>query len=276
MRYLLVCIVFFHFRMAVDAQAPPPAQPTYTQEAEADVTFQFSSPQSLYLQRLLKQYPLHDVVKDAGSDLERAVRVCHWVHERWKHNGINNPKKSDAISILEEAAEGKRFRCVEYSTVLTAALSALDIPARSLGLKTADMETRLSGAGHVVTEAYLRDQKKWIMLDGQWDTVMLLEGKPLHAVELQRALAEKNPQLKIRSLSTVKEKEYLHWIAPYLYYLDTSLDQRFDVKRDPGKLMLVPVGAKNPTVFQRIVPMGKVKYTHSEQAFYTTPTMERK
>ncbi len=249
----------------------PMLKPTYTQELDASLHFQFSDSRADYIQRLIKAYPIVDLVKNAKSDLEKVQSVSQWVHGRWKHDGNNTPKKSDAISILDEAATGKRFRCVEFSIVLKAALTALDIPTRTVGLKTADMETRVSGAGHVVTEAYLRDLGKWILVDGQWDVIPVLNGKPLNAVELQVALEGPRGNLQVISFSETKADKYFAWISPYLYYFDTFLDQRYDVRRTGKVLMLVPVGAKKPMVFQRIVPMMNLQYTNSSLAFYPKP-----
>ncbi|HEV2705472.1 MAG TPA: transglutaminase-like domain-containing protein, partial [Pyrinomonadaceae bacterium] len=175
------------------------------------------------------------------------------------------------ISILEEAKQGKRFRCVEYSAVLAGALNAVGIPARVLGLKTEDVETRESGAGHVVTEAYLADKKKWIMVDGQWDVIPTLKGQPLNAVELQEALAKNAKGLGVESLSGADAKKYFAWVAPYLFYFDTRFDSRIEGATHTRSLMLVPVGAKEPAVFQKKHSLKSMVYTNSLRLFYAPP-----
>ncbi|MBD2756552.1 hypothetical protein [Spirosoma validum] len=138
------------------------------------------------------------------------------------------------------------------------------------------METRQTGAGHVVAEAYLADLKKWVMIDGQWDVTPVLYGKPLNAVELQRALVSKSPNVGVDSFSGVEPSGYFRWILPYLFYFDTKIDGRFG----PGKLVyarhsealiLGPVGAKAPRVFQQVYPIKNDLYTHSLNAFYAPP-----
>ena len=71
-----------------------------------------------YLNKLRTTYKLDELVAGKNGDYEKVQAVCHWVRSRWEHNGNNEPKKNDAISILQEAEQGKRFRCVEYSVVL--------------------------------------------------------------------------------------------------------------------------------------------------------------
>lgn len=233
--------------------------------------FQRSAPTDAYLVALRDTYHLDKLVAGQPTDLARVEAVCAWVHRQWKHARYHQPQHRDPAAILQEAAQGQSFRCVEYGIVLEGALAAVGIPARIVGLQTADVETRKVGAGHVLTEAWLADQHKWALADGQWDVVPLLQGVPLNAVELQHALAEHTPGLQVASTAGTSTKKYARWIRPYLFYFDISFDSRIGVKSAPGQLMLVPVGAKNPTVFQRHDPIENTTYTHSLSSFYAAP-----
>ena len=72
------------------------------------------------------------------------------------------------------------------------------------------------------------------------------------------------------------EKEYLAWVARYLYYFDFNLDQRFynaeteeeRISGTKGKIMLVPKGAKKPKVFQRKHPIKNCLYISNPKTFY--------
>ncbi|HEY0356101.1 MAG TPA: transglutaminase-like domain-containing protein [Flavisolibacter sp.] len=232
-----------------------------------------------YLDLLRVKYPFQHLIMDARSDSEKAFKILNWVHKQWKHDGNNEPKKNDAISILDEAREGKNFRCVEYGIVATACLNAVGLKARVLGLMTKDVETTQSGAGHVLLEVYLNDLKKWVLLDGQWDAVPLLNNIPLNAVEFQKAIVENYDDLIIRSSSGISKRHYVDWIYPYLYYftipLDNSEKPGSEVKKKEGKthLMLVPLGAVKPSVFQIIHKIDYCLYTHSLSDFYAPPGM---
>ncbi|RAK69391.1 transglutaminase domain-containing protein [Hymenobacter edaphi] len=236
-----------------------------------------TGPGNAYLAQLREQYHLDAVVQGAADDTERALRLLHWVHQRWRHDGSNEPAKKDAISILEEAQTGKQFRCVEYGIVATACLNAYGLKSRVLGLKTRDVETTESGAGHVLLETWLPDRQKWAMLDGQWDVMPVLRGTPLNAVEFQQAIARNYQDLEIRSLSGASKMGYVGWIAPYLYYMDVKFDNRegLGLERarvgDKVSLMLVPAGAKEPTIFQVKNPINYCLYTRSLAAFYAKP-----
>ena len=275
---VICCGVFLTAGAAPPSSATAPVDSAaaralrFTDDVETH-PFRFSVPGEPYLAKLRTQYQLDEVIAGTASDYEKVRAVSRWVRSRWRHNGRNQPRRSDPISILEEAEEGKRFRCVEYSIVGSAALSALKIPARVLALKTADVETRESGAGHVVIEAFVAEFDRWIMIDGQWDVIPVLNGKPLNAVELQRALAERAAGLGVESFSDIDPNGYFAWVEKYLFYFDVRFDQRLGHKREPGGLMLVPLGAKEPKTFQRTSPISGMTYTHSVRAFYAPPPL---
>jgi len=230
-----------------------------------------------YLNLLRSKYPIDSLAQSAKSDTERALKILNWVHNRWAHNGNNVPRKSDAISILEEVKEGKNFRCVEYGIVATACLNAVSLKARTLALKTKDVETRPYGAGHVLLEVFLNDINKWVLLDGQWDVMPALNGVPLNAVEFQKAISDRFEDLEIKSLSSVSKRQYCKWVYPYLYYFDIAFDNRegqladFKLVNGKRKLMLVPLMAKEPSIFQKTGKIQNCLYTNSYNDFYSKP-----
>lgn len=138
-------------------------------QLQAKVSYKFTYEQNeniVFLNTLRCRYQLDEVVNGAANDTEKALRMVKWVHKQWSHNGSNEPKRSDALSILKEVKDGKNFRCVEYGTLATSCLNAVGLPARLMGFKTKDLETTATGAGHVLLEIFLPDLQKWVMLDG--------------------------------------------------------------------------------------------------------------
>lgn len=227
-----------------------------------------------FLEKLLTEYKLNELIKDCKTDTEKTLKILSWVNKQWKHNGNNEPSKADALTILAEAKQGKNFRCVEYGIVVTSCLKAIGLEARTLGLKTEDVETRESGAGHVVSEVYLKDLKKWAMIDGQWNAMPSLNGIPLNVVEFRNAIADNYLNLKIHNHQGMSQMFYIDWIYPYLFYIDTTLSDNL-VKDKPsfsidGKtsVMLVPSGAKNPKTFQIKYPLNYCLYTNNLKDFY--------
>jgi len=255
--------------------------------------------QESYFMQLRELCDLDKLVVDCKNDIEKILVVCNWVHHLWEHDSDNVPSASDPLSIVQEVMTNKKqFRCVEYSIVLAGCLNALGICSRVLGLKTSDVETREYGAGHRIVEAYIPSLSKWIMIDPQANVLPVSNGIPLHAVELQDALVGKGIQSyfgwqRVQLWSIDKEicdiksdkhvyhavsskyfKEYINFIGQYLYYFDTVLDNsnfEVGVSNDASKVMLVPLGAKFPTVFQGKYPINNMHYTHSVACFYPDP-----
>jgi len=253
--------------------------------------FKYEDFNSAYLQELRTRFNLESLVVDCETEQEKVLAVMNWVHHLWQHNGNNEPVKSDPISILDEVITNKKhFRCVEYATVLTGCLNALGLRARVLSLMTADVETREYVAGHVVTEVYLPSCSKWVLADAQFNLMPVLDGMPLNALELQQALVNQTSALELASCDpdltsgeytpaeiAVYKQDFIDFIGEYLYFFRTRFDQQYtqDVTwaagRNLSSLVLVPVGAKAPEVFQIKYPFTNLTSTNSSACFYQKP-----
>jgi hypothetical protein len=224
---------------------------------------------------------LENLVAEDNTDFEKIKSVLDWTSKQWAHNGSNTPTKQDALTILKEAHEGKQFRCVEYGIVATTALNSIGIPARTIGLKTRDVEKVRRGAGHVVTEVYSGELNKWIFIDPQFNIIPTLNGNPLNGVEFQKEIYNKNINLKLINkegeLKKVDSENYINWVGKYLFYFDMLFDQQTldsgNFRRINGmtKITLVPLGHKEPRVFQRRYKIDYSHYTHSLNDFYRKP-----
>lgn len=118
------------------------------------------------------------------SARDTAEHLLHWVTSRWRHNGLNHDDSGDANHVLDRVEAGERFACLEYGVVLTQALNAVRIPARRISLYRADYHAGMGGA-HAVTEAWIDDLGKWVLLDGQNGAVWRdADGTPLGVLEL--------------------------------------------------------------------------------------------
>lgn len=232
------------------------------------------------LTTLRSHYRLDCVYHAGGGELDRVLRLLDWTHNRWKHSGSNTPSESKTLVILQEAAGGKRFRCVEYGLVLKSVLAACGFNARTLGLKTKDVAVTRVGAGHVASEVWSNEYQKWVMLDAQFNLLAIKNNEPLNAVELQNAIYFNEDFSLIDARGEVSKKRrahYLRFISHYLFFFDTKFDQREVTYKELMKidskavLMLVPMGATAPKYFQRNVAMDYLRYTHSIREFYQKP-----
>lgn len=289
-------ITFFAFTILLSGCAPFLRLINYSPSAKVvDVTFTYDinpnyrfaysdTTGNEYLRKLRVNYGLDTLTQSANNQFEKVLLILNWTRQQWNHSASNQPEKFDAISILEEAMAGKNFRCVEYGIVGSAALNSIGLPARVIGLKTRDVEKIKYGAGHVAAEVFLPELKKWVFLDGQFNAIPMLKDVPLNSVELKQALLTNKCELKIVSLNGVandSEKEtYLNFVTKHLFYFDVNFDNRIGETdsrlkiNDKNKLMLVPLKAKNPAVFQKKYPINYCEYTNSIADFYKTPVLK--
>lgn len=256
---------------------------SYSQEPQNPLfVFQYSdTTANEFLKELRSSYRIDKLVAEYNTEFEKIKSILDWTNSRWSHNGSNSPSKSDALTILKEAKEGKQFRCVEYGIVAAAAMNSIGIPARTLGLKSRDVEKVRRGAGHVVTEAYSKELGKWIFMDPQMNIIPVINGVPLNGVEFQREIYNKNPELKLINkqgeLNSEDKRNYIKWIGKYLFYFDVLFDQKtldsdkFKSINGMTKVTLVPVGYKEPKVFQRRYKINYSFYTNSLNDFYRNP-----
>ena len=121
-----------------------------------------------------------------ASALATAEMLLGWVTERWRHSEGSHDASNDANVVLDRVEQGERFACGQYTVVLTQSLNAMQIPARPVSLFRLDYYSDL-GTGHVVTEAWIDDLGKWVVLDGQNGAVWRdASGVPLSVLELQQ------------------------------------------------------------------------------------------
>lgn len=244
----------------------------------SEISIKYPDKPNDYLEELKKEFPLN-FINDEMTDTEVALAVLNWTSNSWKHNGNNSPSKNDAITILNEAKAGQEFPCFAYAIVLRDQLSALGYKARTIYLKTEDAQHRKSSPGHVATEVYLSDLQKWVFIDGQFNVMPTLNGVPLNAVEFQNAISNNYDEFKLQSLSNekVSKRDYVSFVYDYLFYFDTTLDNRYDEDKKylvNGKrsIMLVPLGAKNITHIDFWnLDINYCIYTNSFRHFYTKP-----
>ena len=235
---------------------------------------------SSHLKNLAEKYPITNLIENKKSDIDKILNVLNWTNSRWEHNGNISPSKSDAITILDEAKEGKNFPCFAYAIVLKSQLENAGFKARTIYLKTKDVETRQNSPGHVATEVYSNELAKWIFVDGQFNLMPTKNNIPLNAVELQQAINNDYETLTMKSLAEVSKRDYVEFVYDYLYYFDVSLDQRYseDTAKKTHKisnksnLMLTPKGSKSPTKidFWKIT-LDDYLYTNSLAEFYAKP-----
>lgn len=209
---------------------------------------------------------------ESGADeWQRQLALLAWVHNRWAHAGISEPSRADAVTILREVEAGKRFRCVEYSLVLSAVLQAFGHPARVVSLRR-DGSSYGIGKGHVVTEVWSNQHKKWIVMDGQNNGTWRLMDTPLSAAEVRQARIEDLGSLRfVRGPSSWQPQSsdaqmFEDWVV-YFDHLTYTLDNTQPAGADRPRLWLLQHAERPELLFQGTPTIGQ-KWTQDPDLVY--------
>ncbi len=234
-----------------------------------EFALRFDDPTAPELSQLRKEFQIDAAVTGATNDYERVIRLTLWTSRQWEHDSSRMASRSDPITILREAKAGGRFICQNYAVVLAGTARAYGFFSRLLGVLPANVET--DSQAHSVAEVWLPGFRKWVLADGQYGIVPELNGIPLSALELQKAIAQDAP-IRCRG-NEAAAQEWQSFIIPNLYYFKIADDQRRFGGHVSRQLVLVPKGAKEPHKFaggNESVFSGAI-YTGNPASFYAPP-----
>lgn len=134
---------------------------------------------------LLSTYPIRKVVDAEKTEMKKMVALTSWVKKQWIHGKemdkwLDPDRRKNAVEILKKAHLGGRFNCLYYSTVLS-----------TCGIATGYRARRVCIDGHVVSEFWSKERKKWIMLDPDANAHFELQSVPMSSYELHQAVSKK-------------------------------------------------------------------------------------
>jgi hypothetical protein len=127
---------------------------------------------------------LDEVLAGADSDQEAWRRIMAWVRVQWEPGRPDPYPPADARIILRDIRSGFTGGfCAQYSFVMVQAIQSFGVPARLVTI-----------TGHEVLEAWLHDQRRWVMFDPTFELqVMDANGRTLNAMEIRRAVEAGRP-----------------------------------------------------------------------------------
>ncbi len=147
-----------------------------------------------------------------ASAWETARSLLEWARRSWEHAN-DHVEDPDALEVLDRVAAGERFACVEYSIVLSQALNAARIPARRCDLRQRHHHAGV-GRGHVVSEAWIDDLDRWVLLDGQNGAFWVSDAdEPMGLRELQRAFESGVQPRMVGLVDSLNEAEQATWFS---------------------------------------------------------------
>ena len=216
---------------------------------------------------LIERFNL-DSITAGYSDVELMVALLNWVCDNFLHNGMSNmPNERDAfalINYLDNNPSGGNCRIL--AILLAEVLRLYGIEAKHITAYPKE-----DGNVHVVTHAYSRELRQWIMLDPTFRLLLTDEnGKYLDVPTLRTIFANGGDIFPNKNAGRNNQPldvgSYRIFMADYLFRFSCGTNFTFgseDNRTGNPRNMLAPIGYSDD---QSVT-------THFANAFWATPTL---
>jgi hypothetical protein len=124
--------------------------------------------------------------KDSKNELELVQKICNWSNSQWGHMQPMPYPAWDSHEILDKAEKGDAFWCTFKSALFVHACNAAGLTARMLGINIKD------SYAHTVTEVYINDFRKWMLVDPWMNCYYERDAVPLSARQFHQSMNDSN------------------------------------------------------------------------------------
>jgi hypothetical protein len=210
-----------------------------------------------------------DSIAGGGTDVDRVLRLLHWMHDLVAHDGMHsNPRVMNALSLIAVCKKDHRgLNCRGLAIALNECYLALGYASRYITCQPKD-SLHNDPDCHVIDMVYIPSLKKWVWIDPTNDAyVMDEQGNLLGPGEVRQRLIDHrplivNPDANWNHRQAVLKEDYLYnYMAKNLYMLTCPIDSRYDLETaGPGK----------QCVYVRLLPLDYIKQGHDRSDMYNT------
>lgn len=217
------------------------ANTDFQSTAEVEVVYDFAAPEYA---ELIGKYHFEELL--LLSDAEKVMKLLTWVNKHVRHRGnYDNSDVQDALTLLGICG-APGVNCLALSIILCECLLAVGVKARVVYMMPCAVE---DGDNHVVVEAYVTEQNKWVMLDAAYGSYCVNKaGVALHLGEIRDCICRGEEYFFSEgmnyngdtNLDIVDIKEYY---AKNLFFLRCKSRQGYGAHRTYGNMLeIAPVG----------------------------------
>jgi len=240
--------------------------------------FQYQAATDTNLVALRQGFNL-DSIAGGGSDVNRVIRLLHWMHDLIPHDGNHaNPAVRNAMSMIAVCKRDHRgLNCRGLAIALNECYLALGYRSRYVTCMPKD-SLGVDQDCHVINTVFIPALKKWIWIDPTNDAYVMNEKGDLLSIEevRQRLVTHQplivNPDANWNHRSAVTKEDYLgYYMSKNLYRLICSVNSAYDIETAaPGKkcdyIQLLPLD------YFRQRPDNPATYvTNNPTLFWATP-----
>ncbi len=131
----------------------------------------------LKVRQLRERAGIDEMIRTTKDELELIGKISDWANKQWGHIQPFPYASWDAHEILDKAENGDAFWCTYKAALFVQACNAAGLTGRILGINPKDKAT------HTVTEVYINDFRKWMLVDPWVNCYFEREGIPLSALD---------------------------------------------------------------------------------------------
>jgi hypothetical protein len=239
--------------------------------------FQYQAATDTPLVALRKGLDL-DSIAGEGSDVNRIIRLLHWMHDLIPHDGNHaNPAVRNAMSLVAVCKrEHRGLNCRGLAIALNECYLALGYCSRYVTCMPKD-SLGTDPDCHVINTVYAPSLKKWIWIDPTNDAYVMNEKGELLGIEevRQRLISHQplilNPDANWNHRSAVTKEDYLgYYMSKNLYRLICPVNSTYDLET-PAPDKQVAYIQLLPLDYFRQKPDRTTYNTNNPTLFWTAP-----
>lgn len=121
---------------------------------------------------------------EGETDVDLALRTARFVQATLQFGGgeISSLRHWTPHRIVELVGEGEHFFCDSYARLLVSLMVAQRVPARAVWMD-----------GHVTSEIWSAQLKRWVLVDAMYNMTVRAEGGPMSIMQMRDRLRHKQP-----------------------------------------------------------------------------------
>ena len=193
-----------------------------------------------------------------GNDLSKATNLLEWLTTHTYHKGdYDGHITNNAIDLLNFAFNTKEvgaINCRALSIILTECCLSVGLKARTMYLFPF---SPYDGDNHVVTEVYISDKEKWIMLDPTYNGYVMDENSEiLNILEIRQRLADRknikfNNRLNFNNEYNLDLKDIEEYYAKDMFWIQCKEKQNYNSEQLPNRTITFSPSGYDVKKFRR-------------------------
>lgn len=139
-------------------------------------------------------------IKNLKSDLDKYIAIREWAANQASASGSHKLiKGGDSPWVLiKKLRQGDAARCAIMARTYIGVVNSVGLIAREVALwRYYPLIKGLVPNGHNVSEVWVKELNKWVLMDPTYNAYFTIDGLPASALELHKVLAKRTPKVKV-------------------------------------------------------------------------------